>query len=304
MTQLSANLSINMLRALVSLCRHQNTMKAAQELNVSQSAVSKYIQRLNEFTGEELFIRAHKGIEPTKTCLELRDKALDILELCESMSYRHRQAFDPHSADRQFKVAVPLLKSLFFLEMLCLKPMRQIPRVQINLVNLERSEALEALENGDLDLYLGLMPENLPKRFQTTEIARFDFGVICSNKSPLFNSGKITKREFVNTPHVTARAELVLEGKLKKLGILQNKLVYVPDKETAKRMLLETDYLFIADQQDASYFCQGSKDLKLLVANFELPAANIYQIWDRRNNTDPAHIWLRKYIEKSVPVPE
>ncbi len=57
--------SLNGLRAFEAAARHLSFTLAAQELNVTQTAISHQIRRLEEELGIRLFIRQNRALAPT-----------------------------------------------------------------------------------------------------------------------------------------------------------------------------------------------------------------------------------------------
>ena len=62
--------SLNGLRAFETASRHMSFTRAAAELNVTQTAISHQIRRLEEQLGIKLFLRRSRGLELTR---EARD---------------------------------------------------------------------------------------------------------------------------------------------------------------------------------------------------------------------------------------
>lgn len=72
-------------RAFEAAARHLSFKRAAEELHVTQSAISHQIKALEHYLGQPLFRRAKGGVVLTdagKTCLPEIGKALDRLESC------------------------------------------------------------------------------------------------------------------------------------------------------------------------------------------------------------------------------
>jgi LysR family glycine cleavage system transcriptional activator len=63
--------SLTSLVALDAAARHRSFTRAAEELGVTQTAVSRQIMYLESELGSPLFIRRHRAIEPTPECLRL-----------------------------------------------------------------------------------------------------------------------------------------------------------------------------------------------------------------------------------------
>ncbi|MEH6719112.1 MAG: LysR substrate-binding domain-containing protein [Aurantimonas endophytica] len=63
--------SLTALVAVEAVIRRRSFTAAAQELNVTQAAVSRQIAALEKDFGTILFVRGHRSIEPTAACLAL-----------------------------------------------------------------------------------------------------------------------------------------------------------------------------------------------------------------------------------------
>src|SRR3954465_5366421 len=62
--------SLNGLRAFEAAARHMSFTRAAAELNVTQTAISHQIRRLEEQLGLALFIRRNRTLELTREALD------------------------------------------------------------------------------------------------------------------------------------------------------------------------------------------------------------------------------------------
>lgn len=71
---------LNGLRAFEAAARHQSFAAASDELNITQSAVSHHIRKLEEWLGVRLFERAGKGVRLTPNAERLRDVTKDALD--------------------------------------------------------------------------------------------------------------------------------------------------------------------------------------------------------------------------------
>jgi LysR family transcriptional regulator, glycine cleavage system transcriptional activator len=98
--------SLNGLRAFESAARHMSFTRAAEELNVTQTAVSHQIRRLEEQLGIALFIRRKRGLELTR-------EAADYLPAIRSaFADLHRATEKLRRADQDARLTVSTTVSL------------------------------------------------------------------------------------------------------------------------------------------------------------------------------------------------
>lgn len=62
---------LSALVALEAAARHKSFTRAAEELSVTQTAISRQILGLEAYLGAELFVRRHRAVEPTTHCMQL-----------------------------------------------------------------------------------------------------------------------------------------------------------------------------------------------------------------------------------------
>lgn len=63
--------SLNALLVLEAAARHRSFTSAAQELRVTQAAISRQVAALEQDLQTPLFVRKHRAIEPTHACMQL-----------------------------------------------------------------------------------------------------------------------------------------------------------------------------------------------------------------------------------------
>ncbi|MDI1226411.1 MAG: LysR family transcriptional regulator [bacterium] len=289
-----------MLSVLEALYLYKSTTLAAEKTGLAQPSISWYLKQLRELTGDELFIRSTKCLEPTDFCTAYYLQVKDILNALDVLRNSRGKVFNPEVQAVQFSIAIPYFKARMILESLSVNLMNRYPLIESNLLYLREAEAIEHLESGRLDLYIGLVTEKLPKQFSVEKVLESEFVVLCSEKSPLYKKGKITKRDFVDTPHIKLAPSFepsMLDMKLKKQGLLQKTLLSVPDIGSELILLQEGAYMLMIDKQDAGVFMPGNT-FKIMQTDFKLPQLPLYAVWHRRKKADSAHSWLREYLKK------
>lgn len=95
--------SIERLQAFESAARHQSITLAAQELNLTQSAVSRQIQELENQLGVVLFNRVRRRIELSAAGRKFRPQALHLLQQAEELVI---QTITAANATSIFSIAV------------------------------------------------------------------------------------------------------------------------------------------------------------------------------------------------------
>lgn len=153
------HITLHQLRLFNSLGHHLSFTRAAEELHLSQPAVSIQIKRLEESVGMPLFEQIGKRIFLTCAGEELFDASKDVLErlkvLNEDMNCMEAGVKGPLSlaAVTSAKYFMPHMVGAF---------LRDYPGVEPSLTISNRSEAIRRLEENLDDLVImGTVPENL-----------------------------------------------------------------------------------------------------------------------------------------------
>jgi LysR family nitrogen assimilation transcriptional regulator len=72
-------MNLRQLKYFLSVVDTGNMTRAAEHLNVAQTALGMQIKQLEESLGVTLLVRHSRGVEPTKAGSLLRERALEIL---------------------------------------------------------------------------------------------------------------------------------------------------------------------------------------------------------------------------------
>jgi LysR family transcriptional regulator, glycine cleavage system transcriptional activator len=92
MVKLSRRFPLNALRVFEAVARLENFTRAAEELGMTQTAVSYQIKLLEEFLGDAVFIRKPRALQLTETGARLLPKVSDAFALLSDAVSDARQA--------------------------------------------------------------------------------------------------------------------------------------------------------------------------------------------------------------------
>ena len=120
---MSGAIELRHLRVLLAIAQTGSVSKAAESLDLGQPAVSIALARLREHYADPLFVRTAHGMTATAlTQALLPDVQLALAAVERTAS--HRQVFEPHSAQREFRLAMTDISQLVLLPAL-LERLRQ-----------------------------------------------------------------------------------------------------------------------------------------------------------------------------------
>ena len=97
-------LDLTLLLVFLGMLKHRKARDVAQELGLTQSAISQALKRLREVFEDDLFLRRPHGMEPTATALALEAPIANAVETLRGARGVAR-SFDPETAKGQVRVA-------------------------------------------------------------------------------------------------------------------------------------------------------------------------------------------------------
>jgi DNA-binding transcriptional LysR family regulator len=175
---------LNLLVLFEVVLQESHLGRAAQQLNLSPSAVSHGIGRLRRLLNDPLFLRTPKGVVPSARARELAEPISDILARVRSV-VSTSEPFDPARSTRRFTIGAPDGVSAVFLPWLLADLRRLAPRVDIGIrqVPLPRrgrasqqawEAVLEDLEARTIDIAV-IPVDEVPARFVEQALYEEDF---------------------------------------------------------------------------------------------------------------------------------
>lgn len=154
--QRSRAISVGHLRALEAVARHLNFRAAAEDLSLTQSAVSRQIQSLEDEIGVALFLRHTRAVELTAAGAQLLRAVLPALDRIDS-TVRHIR----RSAGRK-SVAISTWASFGSMWLIPRLEAFQTEYPDID-IRIDATDVSVDLETSDVDLVLRYTrPENVP----------------------------------------------------------------------------------------------------------------------------------------------
>lgn len=135
------------------LCQLRNLSQVAQEFQLTQPALSKWLREFEDSIGAELFERHARGLTPRPIAMELARQAEGIVGRMD----RARQIVDQMvgAATAQMSIGVTSMVAATFLPRLLRRFHPQHPGVSIHVAEGTLGDLLLRLRRGELDLVIG-----------------------------------------------------------------------------------------------------------------------------------------------------
>ncbi|WP_414444854.1 LysR family transcriptional regulator [Burkholderia sp. 22PA0106] len=175
---------IDELRSFIAVIDAASLTRAATGLYVSQSTVSKRIQRLEAMLGATLFDRNAKPPRPTALAGRIYEQAVPLLRALEQL---HDIARDDAAPVGTLRFGLPqvLADIVMFDAVVAMK--QRFAALEVKLLTDWSTRLQDRIERGALDAAMLMLPEDapLPDGLAGSRVARFDVKVVQSAAKPL-----------------------------------------------------------------------------------------------------------------------
>ena len=290
------NLDIRVLAVLRELRRTANVSHAAQNLGLSQSAVSMSLARLRSHFNDPLFVRTSRGMEPTPYAegllVELKE-ASDRLEA----ALGHRPVFDAATSDRMFHLVTADLSQITILPPLAKRLAGVAPFVRIDLRFLS-ADLPRLLESGEADLAIASIPQ-MGAGFCQQRFFASKFHCAVRKDHPRIQ-GPLSLDQFQKESHISVTTYGIgyesLERVLQTKKIRRNIGMRLPSFFGIGEIIAATNYLAIVPGW-FSQILSGHDGIRTWPLPFSIPGYEVTLNWHERYTRDPGHQWLRTTVQ-------
>lgn len=297
-----AKLDLNLLTVFDALLRECSVTRAGAELGLTQSAMSHSLGRLRQFFDDPLFVKAHRGMQPTTKAEALRPVVHEVMTTIRDQLLSQAR-FDPAQARRTFTLCLSDMGELVFLPTLLDDLKQTAPLCSLRTVQMPPQQMANALATGEADLALSSL-RSAPEGLYQQQLFAHSFVTIASLRNPHIGE-RLTLEEFTRLPHVTVtltgNSNIPYDAAIEEYGISRRILVSTPHFLFVP-LLMEQHPELIATVPLAlgSVFARlGS--VRLLQPPLRMPPFSLHQYWHPRFHHDRANVWLRQRVKALFP---
>ena len=290
------DIDLNLLVLFNQLLVERRVSKVADNLGLTQPAVSNSLARLRKLLGDDLFLRTPTGMQPTPFAEQLAEPVAYALGMIHG-ALNQRSTFDPKRSTRSFTIGMTDIGEIYFLPTLMDELGRQAPGVSLSTVRNTAVNLKDEMEAGKVDLAIGLLPQLKAGFFQRR---LFHQRYVC-----LFRQGhkldkkKISMTEFSAAEHLVVVSPGTGHGKVDELlersGIERRVRLTVPHYVAIGHILQATDLVATVPERLAQRMT-GPFGLTYVAHPAKLPDMAINVFWHAKFHRTPDNQWLRTLV--------
>ncbi len=301
-------IDLNLLVYLDALLRERSVTNAANQLGLSQPAMSNGLRRLRDMLGDPLLVRTSDGMTPTERALELQPVIRESLSQLER-ALQTKQPFDATDSDRVFRImASDYAESALFPQVL--KRLRDsAPGITLDIMTPSDVTFLD-VEQGKVDMVINRF-DAMPQSFHQKTIWKDSFSCLFSRNNPIIDNFNLESYLQANhiwvsktgfgagvgiNPQDVQRLGWV-DGALNKLDKKRNITVFTRHYQTAM-LLAEQDDLIVTLPTRAAKLRYNHNDVMIKSPPFPIPEIELKMAWSPLLQHNPSHRWLRTLISE------
>ncbi|MBI3367281.1 MAG: LysR family transcriptional regulator [Burkholderiales bacterium] len=295
MTLRHRRIDLNLLAALDVLLAERNVTRAAQVMNVTQSAMSGTLARLREVFDDALPVPVGRRMQRTPLAESLCEPTRDALRRIDAL-LTTRPVFDPASADRHFVIsASDYVISAVLTDALRVLA-REAPRIRFDLVS---TEAAAGLASGEVDLCV--VPANMVlEAHPQAKLFDDSYSVLAWADNPRIGKA-LTLDTYLALGHVVFRGG---KGPLlpwfeqwfrNEHGEQRNLQVHTHSFGVLPQLVIGTERIATVPTRLAE---RAAQTLPLRLCRLPMKAPRLTEVlqWNRMHDGDPAIRWLRERL--------
>ena len=191
--------NLELYRVFYTVAKCGSLTRAAEELYISQPAVSQAIKQLETQLGGQLFNRTHKGMELSETggkqIFPIVEKALKLFDQAES---KYSELKD--TATGIVRICASDTVSTHFLLPYIKEYHEKHPNVNLILQNCTSSETIEMLKNGKGDIGFVNLPLDDSEIYLSNIVMHLHDTFVCSDKFRELTEGTIELKRLQDYP--------------------------------------------------------------------------------------------------------
>lgn len=284
------NLDSRSLATFLAVLDEGSVSRAAVRMGVSQSAVSHTLDRLRLALGDPLFVKSGRGIIATRYAVQAGPHIRQILD--ELQALPSGPPFTPATAEFSFTIAANDYQRDLLLPGLTNIFREQAPGIRLQVIPSGIPSA-DMLRKDVCDLILS------PHAPETTDIMQR--GLMTDQMAvfydPTCRRAPETLADYLKADHIGILFETgektALEDSLAARGLARNTVITVSNFSGLPAFLAGTDRLASAPIRMNEGLL---KDFAFAPLPFDYKPFTMLMLWHKRNQTDPAHRWIRNQL--------
>jgi DNA-binding transcriptional LysR family regulator len=299
-------IDLNLLVYLDALLRERNVTQAANQLSLSQPAMSNGLRRLRELFDDPLLVRTSDGMTPTERALELEPVVREVLSKIDK-AVQPRSDFEPDQAQRVFRIMASDYGEATLFPAVLAKLRDLAPGITLDIMTPSDVSFLD-VERGKVDMVINRF-DSMPQSFHQIHLWDDTFSCILNVDHPMLEN--FTLDNYLAGDHVWVSKTGMGVGvgvnpddvqrlgwvdlAINKLGKKRQIRVFTRHYQAAMTLAEQND-LIVTLPTRAALLKRDNPRVVLRDPPLDIPPLELKMAWSPLLQHNPANRWLRKLI--------
>jgi DNA-binding transcriptional LysR family regulator len=289
---------INLLVAFDTLMLTRSVTQTAEQLHVSQSAVSHMLSRLRQALSDPLLVKHGNRMLATARAEALHAGVRDGLALVRT-SLKRTEPFHPRTSNREFVLHAPEYFETILLPRLLERLKSLAPNVRFKIELSLDDLTVDEMARGTVDATITVRLEQAePKGLESILLCTDRYVGLIRRKHP-FSGESVTLKQYAAFSHVLPYAVVAHRSRIDDWLLRQEVVPRVVQRcqsyISALGVLQSTDHMMVVPLQIGEFVAQGF-GLRIVSLPGDFAPFELCYLTHPNASTDPAKQWLKSAI--------
>lgn len=294
------NINLELYKTFYYVAKNENISRAANELCISQPAVSKAIKTLEEQLNTSLFKRKRDGMELTEAGDAFYKKIKDAMDIIFSAENDLKVMTSMESGIINIGASKTILHE--FLMPYITKFHKKYPKINIRIYTDKTSDLIKKSQMGIIDAMFINMPYSLPSGFDFLKIMELHDCLAANKTFKYLKNKKLSGKDLENLPLL-----ILTKGAISRIRFddycAENNIEIHPQMEFGSNTLIKefTEAGFGIGMLTEEHITKELANKELFKLNLKLPLKEKYlgMVWNKDTKSLVAKNFV-KYIKDSI----
>jgi DNA-binding transcriptional LysR family regulator len=295
---MTRSFDLNLLPVLVTVYEHGSVTAAAEQLGMSQSAISSALAKLRARYGDPLFHRVGHGMQPTARMRVLIEPVRESLSRLNG-TVTSEPVFDPGTTQTTFTFAMSDLGEMVFMPKILRRIRKLAPRAFVRSVAATAAQIERGLETGEIDLAVGYFPDLREKSFVEKHLFFHHFVCLLRANHPI-TATTLSMDQFVSLEHAVVygagRTYEMFERLLKSKKIHRRVVLRTPHFLSIPFIISQSDLVVTVPHAVGAYVKSVHMNIRIAQPPMRTPRIDLKLHWHRNFQREAKNKWLREIV--------
>ncbi|MBF1802251.1 LysR family transcriptional regulator [Alloalcanivorax profundimaris] len=305
-----ASADLNLLKYLDVLLREKNVTRAAEQLGITQPAMSNSLKRLRLMFGDPLLIRTSEGMTATDRAQELQPLVRQLIAQAESL-FTPEDGFQPSDSRRVFRIMTSDYAEATLVPHIVRRLREEAPNVVLDFLT-PSDVSYPDMEQGRVDMALNRFNE-IPGSFHQVTLWRDTFSCLLNRDNPIAENFDLDS--YLSAQHIWVsktgfgvgfgmNPEKLgglgwIDHALQRLGRSRKISIFTRHYQMPALLAMNNDLVATLPSRVARMQLQND-NLVIKAPPFEIPEFELKMAWSPLLHHNTAHRWLRRLIQEET----